>query len=403
MLKGYSLKFRKYNNAILKKILFLSYIFFSLIPYGINANNAENLAEIDNYKQFPQNTLTRNTEYLLGVGDQLFILLNSLPEYTGYFYIDPDGTINLPGLDETIYVEGLTLVEVKNKLLKKYSEFVIDPDISVFISIYRPITVYIRGEVKVPGLYTLRGSQNSLTIPDAIMNNADIDLKDEILQKEIIGKQMKPLTRGYSNTGFPTVYDVLRSARGITPYSDLSSITVVRKNNESDGGGQIMTQLNFLKLFKEGDLSQNIRVFDQDVITVSKNKEVFFEQLVEANKSNLSPLTVKVLVTGNVQSKGVIELPRGSSLNLAIEAAGREKLLTGKIKFLRYSERGIIEKRSFSLNRFAKHNSYQNPILNEGDIIHVSRSIVGKSSDLIKEIASPLVNSYTIYKIFSDN
>ena len=402
MLRRYSLKFRNYNNSILKKILFSSYIFVLLIPNGINANNAENLAEIDNYKQSPQNTLTRNTEYLLGVGDQLFILLNYLPEYTGYFNIDPDGTINLPGLDETIYVEGLTVGEVKNILLKKYSEFVINPDLSVFISTYRPITVYIRGEVKVPGLYTLRGSQNSLTIPDAIMNNADIDLKDEIVQNEIIGNQMKPLTRGYSNTGFPTVYDVLRSARGITPYSDLSSITVVRKNNESNGGGQIMTQLDFLKLFKEGDLSQNIRVFDQDVITVSKNKEVIFEQLVEANKSNLSPLTVKVLVTGNVQSRGVIELPRGSSLNQAIETSGREKLLTGKIKFLRYNEKGIVEKRSFSLNRFAKHNSYQNPILNEGDIIHVSRSIVGRSSDLIREIASPLVNSYTIYKIFTD-
>ena len=81
---------------------------------------------------------------------------------------------------------------------------------------------------------------------------------------------------------------------------------------------------------------------------------------------------------------------------------GGERLLSGNVEFLRYGENGIIEKRAFSLKKSAKLDSYHNPILAKGDIINVNRSLFGKSSDLIKEVVSPVVNSYTLYKIFTD-
>ncbi len=403
MLKGFSLKYKKNTFLKLKRFITLSFIFL-ILPTDINAENKEYLSGINNFpKNEKNNNLESNSQYLLGAGDELYVLLKSLPEYSGYFFIDPDGTINLPGLTEKISIESLTVTEAKNILLKKYKEFVIDPQLSVFISTYRPITVYVRGEVASPGLYTLRGSQKILgeefyKLNEPITKN----ITQMRSQNEIIGNNFATLSRGFSPSGFPTVYDVLRVSNGITPYSDLTSITVVRKNNISNGGGKIMTKLNFLKLFKEGDLSQNIRVFDQDVINIAKSKKVLTEQLVEANRSNLSPSSFQVLVTGNVVKKGLINVPKGASLNQAIEIAGREKLLSGNIKFLRYDESGIIDKRSFSLNRSAKHNSFKNPILRDGDVIHVSRSLVGTSSDFLREVVSPIVNSYTIYKIFTD-
>ena len=57
---------------------------------------------------------------------------------------------------------------------------------------------------------------------------------------------------------FPTVFDAIRTAKGITPFSDLSSVQVTRKRAEGLGGGRIRTNLNFLKLMTEGDSSQNI-------------------------------------------------------------------------------------------------------------------------------------------------
>ena len=95
-------------------------------------------------------------------------------------------------------------------------------------------------------------------------------------------------------------------------------------------------------------------------------------------------------------------MPKGSTLNQTIQLSGKQKLLSGNIEFLRYDINGKLNKRTFRYNNSAKINTYKNPILREGDIIHVYRSPVGQTSDLIKEIVSPVVNSYTLYKIFTD-
>ena len=163
-----------------------------------------------------------------------------------------------------------------------------------------------------------------------------------------------------------------------------------------------MAELDFLSLFKDGDLSQNIRLFDQDVISVQRSDIDLSEQLIEAYKSNLTPDSLTVFVSGNVVKVGPISLPRGAGLNQAISLAGGEKLLSGRVEFLRYDENGIVEKRSFSLNQSAKLNSYKNPVLKKGDIINVNRSLLGQSSDVLKEIVSPVINSYTLFKIFSN-
>ena len=49
-----------------------------------------------------------------------------------------------------------------------------------------------------------------------------------------------------SNPGnaFPTVFDAIKSAGGITTYSDLSSIEIIRKNSISNGGGKIKKNVN---------------------------------------------------------------------------------------------------------------------------------------------------------------
>ena len=44
---------------------------------------------------------------------------------------------------------------------------------------------------------------------------------------------------------FSTVFDAIRSSGGITQFSDLTSIKVIRKNSISNGGGKIQTTINF--------------------------------------------------------------------------------------------------------------------------------------------------------------
>ena len=60
---------------------------------------------------------------------------------------------------------------------------------------------------------------------------------------------------------FPTLFDAIKAAEGVTLYSDLSNIKVTRKVPEVDGGGLIQTKLNLESLLASGDLSNNIKRF----------------------------------------------------------------------------------------------------------------------------------------------
>ena len=109
--------------------------------------------------------------YILGPGDGLAIELVDLPELSGQFSIGPDGTLYLPRL-RALYVEGLTVDELQAFLTEQFRTYVIEPQVYVRPIAYRPIRVYVGGEVKRPGYYTLSGNQNLATNPITISNNS---------------------------------------------------------------------------------------------------------------------------------------------------------------------------------------------------------------------------------------
>ena len=95
-------------------------------------------------------------------------------------------------------------------------------------------------------------------------------------------------------------------------------------------------------------------------------------------------------------------MPNNSSLTQAIAMAGGVQNLSGSISFLRFDKNGKLEKRTF-YHKFSQKeeiNSYKNPRLISGDIVHVEKSLVGKSAEFIGTLASPIGNAYGIYKIF---
>ena len=77
-----------------------------------------------------------------------------------------------------------------------------------------------------------------------------------------------------ASLGFtPTLFNAIQKAGGITPYSDLTKIEVIRNNPISEGGGQIITTLNLLEVLSSGDKSQNIKLNNNDNIYVPKGDE----------------------------------------------------------------------------------------------------------------------------------
>ena len=95
--------------------------------------------------------------YILGPGDAVVVELLDVPEYSGVFTIGPDGTIYLPRL-RSLFVEGLTVEELRFFLTKQFSTYVRDPQVFVSPAAYRPIRVYIGGEVADRLLLPLRAT-----------------------------------------------------------------------------------------------------------------------------------------------------------------------------------------------------------------------------------------------------
>ena len=344
--------------------------------------------------------------YILGPGDSLQIELLDIPELSGTFSIGPDGTLYLPRL-RALYVEGLTVEELRYFLTEQFKAYVKKPELYVRPIGYRPVRIYVGGEVKRPGYYTLSGSQELTSLSTAAESSqlsagtAGVDTRP--------GLNQVPGGIGSNSTGggistfgavFPTVFDAIRTAQGITPYSDLSQVQVTRKQAMSAGGGRIRAQLNFLSVITEGEESQNIRLFDGDVVSVGRSAVVLREQLLKAGQTNLSPQFLQVFVSGRVTTPGPQTLPQGSSLNQAIVSAGGLKVLHGKVEFVRFTREGEIDRRTFRYNPNAPSDDYRNPILMAGDIIRVQESPLSATVTVLNELTGPAVGIYSVYSLF---
>jgi polysaccharide export outer membrane protein len=186
----------------------------------------------------------------------------------------------------------------------------------------------------------------------------------------------------------------------VTPYSNLADVQVVRKQPLSSGGGKARAVVNFLRLVSNGDESVNIRLFDGDVIQVSRSLQVMRDQLLAASRTNLSPDFIEVFVSGRVKEPGPQSLPQGATLNQAIASAGGAKLLRGRVEFLRFSPDGATDRRLFSFNAGAKAGDYKNPVLMSGDVVRVNDSIFSASVEVLNELTGPAVGIYSVYSLF---
>jgi len=346
--------------------------------------------------------------YILGPGDTLQIELLDIPELSGTFSIGPDGTLYLPRL-RALYVEGLTVEELRYFLTEQFKTYVKRPELYVRPIGYRPVRIYVGGEVKRPGYYTLSGSQELTSLSTSAeatrlsAGTAGLDTRPGLNQTP--GgptATMGGSSGGISTFGalFPTVFDAIRTAQGVTPYSDLSQVQVTRRQPVSAGGGQIRAQLDFLTVITEGNESQNIRLFDGDVVSVGRSSIVLREQLLKAGQTNLSPQFLQVFVSGRVNTPGPQTLPQASSLNQAIVSAGGLKLLRGKVEFVRFTREGLIDRRTFRYDPNAPSDAPNNPILMAGDIIRVQDSALSASVGVLNELTGPFVGLYSVYSLF---
>ena len=382
-MKKFSLRF---GSLIISTTILLQTSVFGQINQKSNNAYQEQNENIDS-KMDPN-------KYILGKGDRLSIIFDEFDNIAGNnlsvknILIGPDGYINLKRIGN-INVEGKTINQFKNIIEDKYSLFLLKrPLVRVFVELHRPVTVYVTGEVAQEGYYILSGTTFS---EGKSFGSLLSEGKDE---KRIDTKKSIMYT-------FPTLFDAIKAAKGVTLYSDLSNISVIRKVPEIDGGGLIQTKINLEELLISGDLSKNINLRDGDLIEVSRSKNKRTRLFYQAANSNLNPRNISVFVSGQVETSGKLLVPSGSPLNVAINLTGKQ-LLSGNIEFFRFNKDGSFERREFRYKPNAEIDSYSNPILMTNDFVRVKNSLFTTTTKVLSTVTAPVITTFGVKQLLED-
>ncbi len=222
----------------------------------------------------PNLRLATPLNYIIGTSDQLLIDIYGYSEVSYNLTVSPEGTINIPYAG-IVQVGGLTVEaatsRIKNKLSGIYSGLSSgNTKLSVTIGNIRSIKVILTGEVMKPGTYTL--------------------------------------------PSLATLFNALYSSGGPNDNGSFRNIEVIRN-------GRKIASLDVYDFLLRGDLKNNIRLQDQDIIRV--------------------PVYLKrVEIVGEVKRPAIFEMKDDENFNNLLDFAGgfTERAYKARVKVLRNTD-----------------------------------------------------------------
>ena len=109
---------------------------------------------------------TKKGDYTIGGADLLDISVYQDKDMSRQVRVSQNGTISFP-LIGTVQLGGLSVIEAQNLLADKLKDFIVSPQVTVFIKEYGNKKVYIFGQVAKPGSYELP-TEAKLTVLEAV-------------------------------------------------------------------------------------------------------------------------------------------------------------------------------------------------------------------------------------------
>ncbi|MEO0533802.1 MAG: SLBB domain-containing protein [Cyanobacteria bacterium P01_A01_bin.123] len=292
--------------------------------------------------------------YILGPGDRLSLTFFNVPEYDGEESVLVDGSIDLPVIGR-LPVAGLTLEGATQAVESAYTNYLIDPLITVNLVAPRPIKIGVSGEVNRPGPYEI-----SLT-----------DEEDGVIE-------------------WPTVVEAIQLSGGITNQANVRQVEIRRP--QPLGGEQII-QIDFWMILTTGNIQDDLTLRDGDSIYIPTATALTPEELTQLSAANFSPENIRVTVVGEVPEPGTVEIPPNAPLNQALLAAGGfdpRRANTDQVELVRLNPDGTVSQRTISVAFNQGLNEETNPALQNNDVVLVGRSGRAAFSDVVEGIFSPL-------------
>ncbi len=129
--------------------------------------------------------------YKINVGDVLAIDFYKTTDFSQTSTVGPDGAIHLP-LVGRINVVGRTVDDVTAELMDGFGREMVNPQITVSVSEFSGLSVYVGGEVNRPGMLDYRGG---MSLVQAIMDAGGFTQRARIKEVLLIrpGPDSKPV------------------------------------------------------------------------------------------------------------------------------------------------------------------------------------------------------------------
>ncbi|MBU0743332.1 polysaccharide biosynthesis/export family protein [bacterium] len=259
-------------------------------------------------------------EYRLGAGDVVQLNVLQQPSLDRSLLIRPDGTAVIPLVGE-VEMAGLTVSGAEELVRQKLRLFNHDiVDISLTVTQYNALRIYVLGAVVAPGSFTFDSS--------------------------------------------PTLWDVLREAGGADPGANLAAVRVI-----SITGNTTTTQTYDLTGLITGTGGAP-QIFLRAGDTV----------IVPGEEGLAAAPDTGVQVFGGVASPGTYSLTEPTRLMTVLMLAGSplEAAALDRIWWVHDTGGGRYSSRLIDISRFIEKGDMSgNPLIHPGDTIEVKRSVPG--------------------------
>ena len=268
--------------------------------------------------------------YVLGPGDEVNVDIWGASQESITESVSPDGTITIEGIG-VVKLGGLSVSQAKARLKRVLGPRYQGSNIDLTLGQTRTITIGVMGEVKVPGTYTM--------------------------------------------SAFATVYNALYMAGGPNEIGTLRNVKVYRK-------GKLLSNVDVYDFLLNGKLSGDVRLQDNDVITVSpyealvnitgKVKRPMFYEMKE-NESAATLLRYAGGFTGDAYTKA-IRVNRKAGASYSVFSIGEFDMNSFK----------LMDEDSVSVD--STLNRYQNMVEIRGAVFRPGMYQVGGEINSVKAL-----------------
>lgn len=150
----------------------------------------------------PPATVAEASKYILGPDDVIEIDVRRHPEFSGKYTVTAEGKIEYKFVGDVL-VEGLTKIQLQERLTAILSDYIIEPEVNVQILEYLSKVYYVIGEVNRPGKFYMKG--NTITVREAIIQASLPNQASSTRKCRLI----TPNTKGKDNIVYVNVYELL--------------------------------------------------------------------------------------------------------------------------------------------------------------------------------------------------